>query len=146
MNTEDGHLLVFGLERYVYGMHRSAELARLVEEAGGVLIAAHPYRRQLPFHFRHDGDWSQALARALANPAYRHVCAMETLNGRGSERENAFARELCDRLGLPAVAASDAHQREDIGRCATRFERDVTDVPSLLRELRAGRFQPVALP
>jgi len=70
---------------------------------------------------------------------------MEALNGRGSERENAFARELCDRLGLPAVAASDAHQRDDVGLCATRFERDVTDVPSLLRELRAGRFQPVSL-
>jgi len=102
-------------------------------------------RRQLPFPLRHDGDWSEALERALANPAYRHVRAIETLNGRGSERENAFAAELCSRLGLPAVAASDAHQRDDVGRCATRFERDVTDVASLVHELRAGRFQPVAL-
>jgi predicted metal-dependent phosphoesterase TrpH len=145
VNTEDGHFLAFGIDRYVYGMHRIAELARLVEDAGGALVAAHPYRRQLPFHLHHDGDWSEALERALANPAYRRVHAMETLNGRGSEHENAFARELCERLGLPAVAASDAHQRDDIGRCATRFERDVTDVPSLVRELRAGRFQPLAL-
>ncbi|MDO8612638.1 MAG: PHP domain-containing protein [Dehalococcoidia bacterium] len=153
VNTEDGHFLAFGIDRYVYGMHRIAELARLVEAAGGALVAAHPYRRQLPFHLHHEGPstssgqaWSEALERALANPAYRHVHAIETLNGRGSERENAFARELCDRLGLPAVAASDAHQRDDIGRCATRFERDVTDVPSLVRELRAGRFQPIPLP
>jgi predicted metal-dependent phosphoesterase TrpH len=146
VNTEDGHFLAFGIDRYVYGMHRIAELARLVEAAAGALVAAHPYRRQLPFHLRRDGDWSEALERAAANPAYRHVHAMETLNGRGSERENAFARELCDRLGLPAVAASDAHQRDDVGRCATRFERDVTDVPSLVRELRAGRFQAVSLP
>lgn len=145
VNTEDGHFLAFGIDRYVYGMHRIAELARLVEDAGGALVAAHPYRRQLPVHLHHDGDWSEALERALANPAYRRVHAMETLNGRGSEHENAFARELCERLGLPAVAASDAHQREDIGRCATRFERDVTDVPGLVRELRAGRFQPLAL-
>jgi len=146
VNTEDGHILAFGVDRYVYGMHRIAELARLAEDAGGALVAAHPYRRQLPFHLRHDGDWSEALERAAANPAYRHVCAIETLNGRGSERENAFARELCDRLGLPAVAASDAHQRDDVGRCATRFERDVTDVASLIRELRAGRFRPVSFP
>ena len=145
VNTEDGHLLAFGVDRYVYGMHRSAELARLVEDAGGALIAAHPYRRQIPFHLRHEGDWSEALDRAAANSAYRHVCAIETLNGRGSERENAFALELCDRLGLPAVAASDAHQRDDVGLCATRFERDVTDAPGLVRELRAGRFQPVSL-
>ena len=146
VNTEDGHILAFGVDRYVYGMHRIEELARLVEEAGGTLVAAHPYRRQLPFHLRHDGDWSEALERAAANPAYRHVCAIETLNGRGSERENAFARELCDRLGLPAVAASDAHQRDHVGRCATRFERDVTDVTGLIRELRAGRFRPVSFP
>src|SRR3972149_6909166 len=137
VNTEDGHLLAFGIDRYVYGMHRIAELARLVEEAGAALVAAPPSRRQLPFPLRHDGDWSEALERAAANPAYRHVCAMETINGRGSERENAFARELCDRLGLPAVAASDAHQRDDIGRCATRFERGATDVPGLGRGLRA---------
>jgi len=145
VNTEDGHFLAFGIDRYVYGMHRVPELARVVEQAGGALVAAHPYRRQLPFHLRRDGDWSEALARALANPAYRCVCAMETLNGRGSERENAFARELAERLGLPAVAASDAHQRDDIGRYATRFERDVTDAAGLVAELRAGRFQPVTL-
>jgi hypothetical protein len=66
VNTEDGHFLAFGIDRYVYGMHRVDELARLVEEAGGALIAAHPYRRQLPFHLRHDGDWSGALERALS--------------------------------------------------------------------------------
>jgi hypothetical protein len=80
-------------------MHRIAELARLVDEVGGVLVAAHPHRRQLPFELRRDGDWSQALERAAANSAYRHVCAVETLNGRGSERENAFSHEL--RAAMP---------------------------------------------
>ncbi|MBI2912806.1 MAG: PHP domain-containing protein, partial [Chloroflexi bacterium] len=81
VNTEDGHVLTFGLDRYVYGMHRIAELARLATDGGGVLLAAHPYRRQLPFELRHDGDWSQALERAAGNPAYRHVCGVETCNG-----------------------------------------------------------------
>ena len=142
VNTDDGHFLAFGLDRYVYGMHRTAELARLVDEAGGALVAAHPYRRQLPFELRDEGDWTEPLERAAANPAYRYVCAIETLNGRGSERENAFSQALCDRLGLPAVAASDAHQSSDVGRCATEFQRDVADVSDLVRELKAGRFQP----
>jgi len=145
INTEDGHLLVFGLQRYVYGMHRVAELARLVDEAGGVMIAAHPYRRQLPFELRHDGDWSGALERALANPAYGHVCAMETANGRGSERENAFAAELAARLRLPAVAASDAHAYSDVGRCASEFSQPIASVEDLIAELRAGRFAPALL-
>ena len=142
VNTDDGHFLAFGLDRYVYGMLRTAELARLVDEAGGALVAAHPYRRQLPFELRDEGDWTEPLERAVANPAYRYVCAIETLNGRGSERENAFSQALCDRLGLPAVAACDAHQRSDVGRCATEFQRDIADVSDLVRELKAGRFQP----
>ncbi len=145
VNTDDGHFLAFGLDSYVYGMHRTADLARHVQDAGGVLVAAHPYRRQLPFELRHDGDWSDALDRAAANPAYRHVCAVEAVNGRGSERENAFSQALSERLDLPAVAASDAHQRSDLGRCATEFQRQVTDTAGLIRELMAGRFQPVAL-
>jgi len=145
VNTDDGHFLAFGLDRYVYGMHRTAELARLLDEAGGALVAAHPYRRQLPFELRDEGDWTEPLERAVANPAYRYVCAIETLNGRGIERENAFSQALGERLGLPAVAASDAHQGADVGRCATAFQRDIADVSGLVRELNAGRFHPVAL-
>jgi predicted metal-dependent phosphoesterase TrpH len=145
VNTEDGHILAFGLSRYVYGMHRIAELARLVDEVGGVLVAAHPHRRQLPFELRRDGDWTEALDKAAANSAYQHVCAVETLNGRGSERENAFSHDLGRRLDLPAVAGSDAHQAEDVGRVATDFEKRIGGLDDLIAELRAGRFRPVAL-
>src|SRR6266568_1198726 len=82
VNTEDGHIVVFGLERFVYGMHRLHELARLAESAGAVMIAAHPYRRQLPFELRHEGDWTEVLERASANAAIAHVTAIETHNGR----------------------------------------------------------------
>jgi predicted metal-dependent phosphoesterase TrpH len=145
VNTEDGHILVFGLDRFVYGMHRLHELARMVEAAGAVMIAAHPYRRQLPFELRHEGDWTHALERAVANPACSHVTAIESQNGRGSDRENAFSTEVATRLNLPTVAASDAHERKDIGRCATEFERKVTGLEDLIAELKAGRFRAVVL-
>jgi predicted metal-dependent phosphoesterase TrpH len=143
VNTEDGHIVVFGLEHYVYGMHRMHELSRLVEAAGGVMIAAHPYRRQLPFELRNDGDWSEALERAIANPAYAHVTAIESYNGRGSERDNAFAHEIAARVSAGEVAASDAHSLKDVGRCATEFERPITDLADLITELHAGRFTPI---
>jgi predicted metal-dependent phosphoesterase TrpH len=148
VNTENGHIIAFGLDRYVYGIHRIAELARLVDDSGGALIAAHPHRRQLPWRLRREGDpdeasaWSEALQRAVANPAYRYVCALETLNGRSSQRENDFSQELCSRLGLPAVGGSDAHQRDDLGRCATEFERPIADLSDLIAELKAGRVRP----
>ena len=40
INTEDGHVLCFGLKKYVYGMHRWHELARHIDEAGGAMVAA----------------------------------------------------------------------------------------------------------
>lgn len=145
LNTEDGHFVVFGLREWVYGMHRTTELAELVQREGGVIIAAHPYRRQLPFELLKDGDWTDAMERAAANPAYDHVTGMESNNGRGSDRENAFARELCERLNLPCVAASDSHEPKDIGVCATDFSRNVSSVEDLIAELKSARFEPVMM-
>jgi len=145
VNTEDGHIVVFGLDRFVYGMHRINELARLADAAGAFMIAAHPYRRQLPFELRHEGDWTQALERAIANPACTHVSAIETHNGRGSDRENTFSAEVAARLNLPATAASDAHEPKDVGRAATEFDRKITSLADLITELKAGRFKPTIL-
>jgi predicted metal-dependent phosphoesterase TrpH len=142
VNTEDGHIVVFGLDRFVYGMHRMHELARLAEEHGAVMIAAHPYRRQLPFELRHGGDWTDALQRAVANPACAHVAAIETQNGRGTDRENAFSAGVAARLNLPTTGASDAHERKDIGRAATQFDRKITTLEDLITELKSGRFKP----
>ena len=145
LNTEDGHFVVFGLKKWVYGMHHTTELAAMVDTAGGAIVAAHPYRRQLPFELKDEGDWSEPLDRAAANPAYAHVTAMETFNGRGSERENAFATELCERLDIRRVAASDSHELSDVGTCATEFSRGISTVEELVAELTAGRFEPVVM-
>ncbi len=145
VNTEYGHILVFGLERFVYGMHRLHDLSRMVREASGAMVFAHPYRRQLPFELRNEGDWSEPLTRALANEAHDHVDAIESYNGRGSARENEFAREICRRASRPATAGSDAHQRSDVGVCATEFDRKIDGLADLIQELRAGRCRPVIM-
>jgi predicted metal-dependent phosphoesterase TrpH len=145
VNTEDGHIVVFGLDRFVYGMHRMHELAGLADATGAVMIAAHPYRRQLPFELRHEGDWTHALERAVANAACAHVTAIETHNGRGSDRENAFSTEVATRLNLPRTGSSDAHERKDVGRAATEFDREITNLEDLITELKAGRFKPVVM-
>jgi predicted metal-dependent phosphoesterase TrpH len=145
VNIEHGHILVFGLERFVFGMHRLADLVRLVDEAGGAMVAAHPYRRQLPFELRDAGDWSEALERTLRNESYAHVSAIETHNGRGTARQNEFSLEVCKGLGLPATAGSDSNERRDVGKCATEFEARIEGLGHLIAELRAGRCRPVVL-
>jgi len=67
VNSEDDHILVFGLSRYVYGMQRVAQLAQLVAESGGAMVAPHPYRQLTPLLRMDDEFWTMALERAAAN-------------------------------------------------------------------------------
>ena len=50
---------------------------------------------------------------------------------------NAFA--------LPSTAGSDAHRLEQLGTVATRFDRQINDLESLVAEIKAGRFRPETL-
>ena len=145
INTDDGHILVYGINKYVYGMHRSSELARHVVDANGAMVAAHPYRRQMPWYIDSERDYEDALLRASRNPAYRHCAALEKLNGRGTVKENEFSAALCEYMKMPGTAGTDSHSRSDIGRVATNFERDIRDVEGLIEELQAGRFEAVDL-
>jgi len=67
VNTDGGHVLVFGLEKYVFGMHKAAFLRELVEQASGVMVAAHPYRRR----YIRDGAKRLDDYRAMINNACR---------------------------------------------------------------------------
>src|SRR5690606_33130652 len=138
INTEDGHILVYGMHKYVFGMHRSHELAGHVDEVDGVMVAAHPYRRQAPWNWEKEQEYIDALDRAERNPAYRLVVGLEVVNGRGKVRENSFAERMAAQMGMPGTAGTDSHAVEDIGKCATYFERDIRTEAELIEELRAG--------
>ena len=44
VETDLGHIVVFGLDSYVSGIHRARELRRIADEVGGFLIVVHPFR------------------------------------------------------------------------------------------------------
>ena len=141
LNIEEGHLLVFGIEKYIFGMHRAEYLKCVVDEAGGVMILAHPYRRQL----HSDDDLNDAVERCCQKPIFRLIDTIEVLNGRASPRQNKFCQELCRRLNLNGTGGSDAHSTSDIPSYATLFERKISNVEELITELKAGRFKAVDL-
>ena len=146
ISTDDGHILAYGIEEYVFGMHRVHRLSDHVEERGGVLIAAHPYRRQIPWTDKKPEEWPLALEKAAANPAYQYCVALERINGRGNERENRFSADLCDHMHLPGTGGTDSHAVHDIGKVATYFESEqIHDLRDLIGELRGGRFCAVDL-
>ena len=141
INTDDGHFLVFGVAKYSFGMHRTEYLKQVVDEAGGAMILAHPYRR----NFHSDADVFGAVEQYCQKPFFRLVDTVEVFNGRASERENKFSQELCRRLNLNGVGGSDAHSTSNIPSCATFFERKISNVEQLIAELKAGRFRAVDL-
>jgi len=141
INTEEGHLIVFGLKKYEFGMHRIKYVRKLVDEAGGAIILAHPYRGRV----HQNPDPEQLLERACKNPVFEQVDAVEMLNGRSKAIENRFVQELCRRLGLRTVAGSDAHSPSDIPTCATLFDNRVRNLQELIDELKKGRFRTVDL-
>ena len=139
VNTNEGHFLAFGLEEYVFGMHKLSFLRQRVDQAGGVLVAAHPYRRRglagiCP------KDLESRLTRASQEGSFKYCDAIEGLNGRGTKDENSFSLQLGQRLGLKTTGGSDSHSTGDVGTYATRFSARVDSLEDLVRELKEGRF------
>jgi predicted metal-dependent phosphoesterase TrpH len=145
INTDDGHFLCFGLQAYVFGMHRTKDLAAHVIAAGGVMVAAHPYRRNLPPPSTGDTEYARALDATSKRHAWTFCAAMERVNGRGNERENTFSSQIIDTIAIPAVAGSDSHQWTDIGRCATDFDARIESAADLIAALKSGACRPVTL-
>lgn len=146
INTEAGHVLVFGLSKYEFGMHKPEFLQACVDKAGGAMIAAHPYRRRfIEEPAEKPGVREEMLERAGGDEFFQMCQGLEALNGRGLSIQNQFSMDLGGMLSVSMTAGSDAHKVEQIGTVATEFERPVSCLADLIKELRTGRFHPVDL-
>ena len=146
INTDAGHVLVFGLHQYKFGMHKPSFLRQEADRHGAVLIAAHPYRRRFLADPGEDpAVRSEMLNRALDDEMLRLFDAVESHNGRGKETENLFSEDLRQGLYLPGTGGSDTHYLRQMGTAATLFERRITSLDELVTELKAGRMRAVDL-
>jgi len=137
ITTNQGDILVFGYPEEVRGVVPIQGLHRDVKAAGGLMIAAHPFRGFLLFGITQlRMDVQQASQRAV----FQYVEALEVLNCKLTDPENQMARQVAERLGLLGVAGSDAHRLDEVGRCVTILEREVGNEQELITELRARRF------
>jgi predicted metal-dependent phosphoesterase TrpH len=133
VTTDVGHVLVYGVtddgwrEVADGGVVGAQALVDYVREAGGVAVAAHP--------FRNDPTSMEDRLASLVG-----LLAVEGLNGKAHKSENAAACEFANRFGLPITGGSDAHMPGHVGRCVTGFERRIETEAELAAELKAGRF------
>ncbi|MHB1127518.1 MAG: CehA/McbA family metallohydrolase [Bacillota bacterium] len=143
VNTEVGHILVFGVPSYVPGLNSVEQLRREVDNYGGFMIWAHPFR-DFAYNLM-KRTYLEDFSKAERSPALPYVDGMEVYNGAASGQENNMALELCDKLGLKATGGSDAHAVRELGMCATRFEKTITTEAELIAELKNGRYEAVDL-
>jgi predicted metal-dependent phosphoesterase TrpH len=144
VSTDMGHMIVIGLDRYLPGIRKAAELRRALDEIGGFMTVAHPFRHFFdPIHFRRDGRPPFEMTPEEASermPVFKLVDEIEIANGGSTPRENQFALKVAKALGKRGIAASDCHSTNGVGYFVTVFEEDLRDQEHMLELLRARRF------
>lgn len=144
VTTDMGHVGAFGLERYVGGIYKLAELRRVVDGEGGLLVANHPFRYKLDPRFSfinpdHEPIDPAYPERAAKLKIFEFVDAIEVLNGACGEEENIFALKVARHLGLAEVAGSDSHSAGSVGCVTTLLDSSINDERGLIEAIRAKR-------
>ena len=137
-STELGDILVFGIDSYPRVISKARELKEFVEEAGGVLIAAHPFRSNFS---RSSFNPRLTINAACQSQLLQLVEAMEIINGWSTEAEVVFCQEVSEKLSLNGTGGSDAHVPWQIGCCVTIFENSIRSETELVAELKRGKFR-----
>jgi hypothetical protein len=138
VETLQGHILVFGVYKDFDGIIPIDELRKLVDEAGGVMIAAHPFQTFVVFGPSQIGVTpKQASEREI----FQRVDLIEGFSGKVALNDNNLAQEVSKILGVRSVGGSDAHSLKRLGRCVTILEKKITNEAELISELKAGRFK-----
>ena len=152
VETDFGHMLAFGLDRYQAGFNKAAELRKAATAAGGFVITAHPFRGVLSSNGRRDraliyqsvpDELPKTPEDALGHPVFKLADAVEVANGGTPDRENEFAMNVASKLGLPVTGGSDAHSVHGLGKFVTEFHDEVTSEREFLKALHSKQYHPV---
>ena len=130
-NVIEGDFLVFGINYSLTGRYTALELADLVHNHGGIIIAAHPYKlsRRGKTHYYGAGDKIYQLP----------LDAIELYHPDHSSLAVSKAQKAMQKLGIPGVGGSDAHKIFDIGDCVTLFEKRITNEADFIEQIRQGK-------
>jgi predicted metal-dependent phosphoesterase TrpH len=150
--TDMGHVITFGLDGYRPGMRDVAQLRKIVEDVGGYMILAHPFR----FYFGPHGTVSRnvlfsdpaalpkSAAEAAEHPVFKLVDGVEVVNGSNMDaEENRFAQEVVAHLKTTGTGGSDAHSLHGLARGSTLFHGEIRNERDLIEALRAGACTPL---
>ena len=141
ITTDQGDMLVFGLEEDIKGIIKLEALREKVLGASGFIIVAHPFRGFVIFGV---GQLGLTPEKAMEKSLFKWVDAVEVLNSKVTEKENNLASIVADGLGLAATGGSDAHEVSEVGIYATQFSDIIKDEKDLIEALKNGSYSPIA--
>jgi predicted metal-dependent phosphoesterase TrpH len=134
VSTDWGDILVYGLHRPVREVHEIEELRMMVDEAGGVMVAAHPFRGEF-VAFGSPLEVAQVGTRHV----FRYLDGLEVCNGLSGKTEREFSADVARSLDLAETGGSDAHAVLGLGRCFTICEDAIGGEEDLIAAIRERR-------
>lgn len=149
VETNMGHITVFGLDRYVSGIWDISQLRKVSDDVGAFMVVAHPFRRLfLPVKrsenllFKGMEYPPTTVEEAAAHPVFQYADAIEA-NGSDTDEEREMAVAVAQYLGKPSVGGSDVHSVNGLGACVTLFPQPIRSEEEFLKALRTGGYYPV---
>lgn len=131
-----GEFLVFGFHRSLGSNRPVEQVIDLVHGEGGVVIAAHPFKKLLTG----DGYYGAGMN------VYKYgIDGLETEHPSYDDESRDLARRSITDLNIAGIGCSDSHDLGTVGFCRTVFDRKVTNTASVCEEIRAGRVKAVNL-
>ncbi len=131
--THEGDFLVYGVNKIPTEKIYAFELIKIVEQQGGVVFAAHP--------FREFNGINRAAGEKIKN--FPGLTGIEVLNGKTTYNNNLEAFKMAKELEKIMIGGSDAHEVEEIGKYATFFSGHVRNMNGLVEKIKSGNCFPL---
>ena len=127
-----GEFLVYGYPESLGSNKTARQLIEMVHAEGGVVIAAHPFKRS-----EHgEGFYGSAhLTREL------DLDGLEVEHPSYDEESRRLAGETMSDMNIAGIGCSDAHDLRTIGMCRTVFQDRIDSAESLCRAIRKGHVK-----
>ena len=124
VSSVDGHIIALGIDRHIQRGMSIKDTIEAIHEAGGIAIAAHPYR------------WWSGIGEKNVIPDFDGV---EARNGRSVKKDNVRSEKLARDFGPVMTAGSDAHVPRFVGAGYVEVSDDCRTWQDVVNEIREGR-------
>lgn len=134
VSSSGGHVIGLGITASIPRRRSADQTIYEIHRLGGVAVIPHPYDL-----FRE----SVRPERLTVRPD-----AIEVINSSSFLHSVTWkkARQYADEARLPAVAGSDSHIPQTLGRACTLIDADSEDIPTILDAIRSGSVRPSGRP